>query len=193
MATLFALPALALRPSSMRFAGHWAVWGRKKGLGPHAACKLLYSLAHTHASNVLGACRRPQLVTVCAARIIIMCFIWDCARPAVRNHLRCSYCPNSSIYCIVFPSSCFTGLKESTYTHTYTRRHTHIGLLSAYLILVFLAFVSTCVKLQNQSIRLRIRNIYKYLMLSFIRIFSVKPSPSCYFPPSVTTMRFHVM
>lgn len=138
MATLFALPALALRPSSMRFAGHWAGWGRKKGLGPHAACKLLYSLAHTHASNVLGACRRPQLVTVCAARIIIMCFIWDCARPAVRNHLRCSYCPNRSIYCIVCPSSLFcAALLDSRIPLTHTRRHTHIGLLSAYLILVF--------------------------------------------------------
>lgn len=124
----------------------------------------------------MWACRRPQLVTVCAARIIIMCFIWDCARPAVRNHLRCSYCPNTSIYCIVFPSSCFTGLKDSTYTHTHR-------LVVCLPHSCFLAFVSTCVKLQNQSIRLRIRNIYKYLMLSFIRIFSVKPSPVWYCPP----------
>lgn len=59
-------PALApaLSPSSMRFAGHWlwvsgACVGRKKGLGPYAACKLLYSLAHTHTPLMRGGVSSP--------------------------------------------------------------------------------------------------------------------------------------
>lgn len=199
-------PAASPKPKFNAFCwslacGAWL--GREKGLGRHVACKLLYSRTHTHTHTPLmwgRAVAHNLLLYAHYHNVFYLGLCELCAWPAVRNHLRCSYFlpfpPVSPLAFIPYPFrtlsygrlnwtegfvECLTGF------HLHAHSHTCSSCLLSACSFRFLAFVSTCVKLQNQSIRLRIRNIYKCLMLSFIRIFAAHS------PVVATSMRFHVM